>query len=935
MRISLNGKWDARTDAEEDGLARNWAASPIQKEVEINVPGCIQQLDELAEEYPPIRDMRNSYKGVFFAEKEVCLPTLKEGERCRLYIGGVIPSCHIWINGKYTAKNILGLNRIELDITEYIVDGMNRITVAVTEQYDSLITGMRFAGINWSGIYSEVYTEISGAICFKDLYIALKDGQARLCGAIRNDGPVNFNGDIDIALNEKRVSARICVGAGCTKELDTVLDIAGLPRWSYRDPQLIDVTVSCRDYAGNPCECRFKTGLREIAIEKDRILVDGNPTFFAGTGAEYYSPTISPLVDREILIKRYEALKAYGFNFYRCHTHVPTEEEMCVADEMGIMLSVEFGIVSNFNKMQPVEKAMEMLEQFIRQSRKHPSVFVYCLGNEGSQLMVDSYIERNKAKAGYRLIKKNTDNQMGIIAFGMQGELPELENDFETPHLWSDNFLWAYDGLTDIPWEDLRTTIEGKPCIIHEYGKFGVWPSRKEEQECTVEEGSCPDYGTQGYEWLKENGLEELEDRLVSNSRKAANLFNRIILEDARRQPYCSGYALWTFFRGSSYNAGLADDLGKNLNGDTELFRTGANADVAILMNRGFLNRTFPCEIRQSIDITVSNFGTDRLSGLVEMAVCCGRDVIETTSAELSIGCGETKKAGRITFCVPAWYSGRELELIARFTGGQGIAAENKWKLWAFDTSCEERVRAYLHVDNLSTFRALKKVFPNAQRLSSVDSVIIGCRSWTSPRLAETAEKDKSVLIIADTYDDVVKDCIQKGCKVLLIDGGNLPDEWMLEPICEELGERDTGRFYNSFRAGWDKGNLVTLIREDCLLGEFPQDGFCDVQFYDMMQSARIMKPEIIETVFGVKAKRIISSFSKVPATTKRGSVVQDPNAIKEQKVLVKKVFRAREQGYYLKLSEKLAICTLKLTDNCAGIALLKEAVACYDKTEG
>lgn len=927
MKVSLNGIWNARLDAEENGLAQNWAAMPMEKEVEVNVPGCIQQLDCLAEEYPPKKDMRNSYKNTFFMEKTVKLPELGKGEHCRLHIGGVIPTCHIWINGTYVSKNIFGLNKICLDITEYITNGDNRITLAITEQYETLSTGIRFNGMEWSGIYSEAYVEISGALQFSDTYISLKDGKAKFCGKVKNGGARDYEGNIEIILNENITTVPVCVKEEAVSDIEIEVDIAGLPRWSYRNPQLIDAQIQCEDMDGNVCAYHFKTGLREITIEKDRILVDGIPTFFAGAGSEYYSPTISPLTDREIIVRRYNALKAYGFNFFRCHTHVPTEEEMCIADEMGIMLDVEFGLISNFNKTTPVEKGMEMLEKFILQTRKHPSVFVYCLGNEGSQLMVDSYIERNRAKLGYKIIKKNTDNQLGIIAFGMQGELPELDNDFETPHLWSDNFLWAYDGLSDIPWEDLSRTTGEKPCLLHEYGKFGVWPSRKEEKDCTLENGIKPDYGTQSYRWLQENGLEDLEERLIINSRKSANSFNRIILEEARRQPYCSGYALWTFYRRSAANAGLSDDLGKNLNGDMEIFKAGVNADVTVLMDRGFLNRAFPCEIKQSIGISVSNFSAQDLRGVLEVSIRSEEEVLAEATAQASVSKGETKQAVKFQFHIPAEYSGKKLLLTSVFTAKNGAVTENRWDLWAFDIGADENVRAYLHLDNLTTFRAVKKVFPNAHRLSSVDSIMIGCRSWRNPKLAETAAREKDILVISDVYDDVVKDCIKYGCKVLLIDSGKLPNDWMFPPISEELGERDTGRFFTSFRAGWDKGNLVTLVNEDRVLGKFPQEGFCDLHFYDMVQSARIMKTEVIEAIFEGKAKRIVASISKIPVDAEKESVVQDPNAIKEQNTAVKKKFNAREQGYYLKLDERLAICTLKLTDNPAGIALLKETV--------
>ena len=51
MKILLNGFWDARIDPEENGFAQMWFKEPIKSEYKVKVPGCIQQLDELVEEF--------------------------------------------------------------------------------------------------------------------------------------------------------------------------------------------------------------------------------------------------------------------------------------------------------------------------------------------------------------------------------------------------------------------------------------------------------------------------------------------------------------------------------------------------------------------------------------------------------------------------------------------------------------------------------------------------------------------------------------------------------------------------------------------------------------------------------------------------------------------------------------------------------------------
>jgi len=926
MKISLNGEWTAKIDPEERGGYEKWASQPLDKKLILMVPGCIQQSDDLAEAYPPENEMRNTYLGTFFMEKEVMIPKLAVGEQCYFISGGIAPSCHIWINGEYVSGHIYGLTKVCLNITKYVVEGNNRITVAVSEKYNTLVSNMRFNGKNWSGIYSDTYIEVTGALKFDNTYISLKENQAKLCTLVMNEGSIDFEDKIEILLDDRIFTIPVFIKAESSKELSICVDVEGLPRWSFRKPQMIDVQIRCKDSYGNVCVCKFKTGLREIVVEGNRILVDNIPTFFAGAGTEYYSSTIAPLSDSKIIESRFCTFKDFGFNFYRYHTHVPTEEELSIADEMGIMVAVEFGLVSNFGKMTPIEDAFKMFSRFIQQTRKHPSLFIYGLGNEGSQVMTISQIERNKAKLGYKIIKENTDNQLGIIAFGIQGELPELENDFESAHLWSDHFRWAYDGLTDIPWEELENVLGGKPNIMHEYGKYCVWPSRKEEDDGTVENGVKLYAGTQGYNWLKKNGIEELEEKLVLNSRKAANSHIRIALEEARKQPYNSGYILWTFFRCGRDNRGVSDDLGINTNGEAELFRKGANANVSVLMERGFQNRAFPCGVEQSIDVYLSNFGLQALNGTIQVSVCVEETIIAKNKADITISVGEVKKAIQIQFAVPAAYAGKKLSLQAEFVVGDSVIAENKWELWAFDISADRNVRAYLHFDNEDYYRALKKVFPNAQKLSSVDSIVIGCRSWTQPQLAQTAVKNRDVLIISDVYDEVIRECMQNNCKILLLDSGRLPENWMSQPVLD-LGNRDTSRFFTSFRSGWSHGNLVTNIEENTLLGTFPHEGFCDLHFFDMVQSARSIQKELVKDVFGEIPVRIISSFAHIKAEAEQGAILQDPNAIEQQEVYRRDTFNAREQMYFAKINVNTVICTLKLVDNAAGIALLKEIV--------
>ena len=122
----------------------------------------------------------------------------------------------------------------------------------------------------------------------------------------------------------------------------------------------------------------------------------------------------------------------------------------------------------------------------------------------------------------------------------------------------------------------------------------------------------------------------------------------------------------------------------------------------------------------------------------------------------------------------------------------------------------------------------------------------------------------------------------------------------------------------------------MTLVEKDKLLGDFPNDGYCDLHFYDTVQAARIMRPESIKEEFG-SAQNIIESLSKIPVEKGDEIIVQDPNAIKERNDAAKVSFNARLQGYLVRAGKNVVISTMKLTDNPSGIALIKNIVNNFD----
>lgn len=358
-RISLNGAWRARLDPENIGLAAGWAQSAIQADCLAPVPGCIQRVAELAQAYPPQNGLRNGYKGTWFLETNLLLPEL-QGRNVYLHIGGAAPACHLFLNGQYVGRHIYTLCPWEENVTRFVCAGENRLTIAVTEDYSLMYAGSRFRGLDWSGIYGEVYAWLGGAVRLQDVYLS----ERGIEGCAANDGAEGFSGTLRAEVCGQRVERFMQIAAGARETFLLPVDTDPLPRWTPEHPRLVELCLRI-----NGEETRVTTGFRTLKAQNGRIYLNDAPLFLAGAGEEYESLDISPLMDENVIRRRFSALKAHGFCFYRYHTHAPSEAELRMADEMGLLVGAEFGLVSNFHKTLPVEKCLEMLPRYVRATR--------------------------------------------------------------------------------------------------------------------------------------------------------------------------------------------------------------------------------------------------------------------------------------------------------------------------------------------------------------------------------------------------------------------------------------------------------------------------------------------------------------------------------------------------------------------------------------
>ena len=187
-------------------------------------------------------------------------------------------------------------------------------------------------------------------------------------------------------------------------------DASELVPWSPSSPNLYRITAG-----GNTCRIGF-VSLRTRG--NDRVLLNGERIFLRGcirgiTAHEHPNMTGGTL--RDAALKYIRQAKKYGFNLVRFHSAVPTEEFVDAADELGFLIHAEIGFAYSYDehgRKTGIDMDSKDWEETILRYRNHPSMAIFCIGNEmhnaGHQPGVRALYEKGRRLAPGKLILDNS-----------------------------------------------------------------------------------------------------------------------------------------------------------------------------------------------------------------------------------------------------------------------------------------------------------------------------------------------------------------------------------------------------------------------------------------------------------------------------------------------------------------------------------------------
>ena len=422
--LSLNGTWKFNfvpTPSQRPGEDAFWGdGADVSSWDNIDVPSCWEMkgydlplyvnVEYAFQNKPPYIINKVSGVGdnpVGSYRRTFTLPQGWEQKNVFLHFDGLYSAAYVWVNGEYVGYTQGGNNDHEFEISAFIREGENNVSVQVLRWSDaSYLEGQDM--FHMSGLHRDVYLYATPKTFVRDHYITsvLDDGYTsgsmNIAFEVDNRTGVAATKTIETELIDPQgvvvasQTTAVNIAAGNKKGTAVVAydALSNLQAWTAETPNLYTVVVRQKDNAGNE-EMVFSTkyGFRTVEIKNGVVLVNGQRVFFKGVNNQDTHPLYGRAIDVETMLKDVEMMKQSNMNMVRT-SHYPRQAKMyAMFDYYGLYIMDEADIECHKSwedhKKNSISNDLTWRAQYIDRTvrmvyrdRNHPSVMFWSLANE-------------------------------------------------------------------------------------------------------------------------------------------------------------------------------------------------------------------------------------------------------------------------------------------------------------------------------------------------------------------------------------------------------------------------------------------------------------------------------------------------------------------------------------------------------------------------
>ncbi|CUH91999.1 glycoside hydrolase family 2 protein [Herbinix luporum] len=288
---------------------------------------------------------------ILWYERPLIVEEKPYGKRLILHFGAVDQSCEILINYKKIEQHMGGYLPFSVDITDYITEGGNLLTVKVKDFSDKSYHSrgkqkLRRGGMFYtaqSGIWQTVWMEWVPQVHISSLSITPLVDESSIRLSINLNRPIR-NSQEDRKMQQKFFKVDIYDHG---KRIYSIIDdkptldipMKNFTFWSPENPYLYDMVIRAGE---DVVESYF--AMRKVEIKEDeegvpRIYLNNKPYFQNGLLDQGYWPDgLYTAPSDEAMIFDIEQAKALGFNMLRKHLKIEPLRWYYHCDRLGMLV---------------------------------------------------------------------------------------------------------------------------------------------------------------------------------------------------------------------------------------------------------------------------------------------------------------------------------------------------------------------------------------------------------------------------------------------------------------------------------------------------------------------------------------------------------------------------------------------------------------------
>ena len=365
----------------------------------VNLPYGWNDIENVPSEYRDVYPvMLDEPNGIGWYFKVLSEP-LPQGAMS-LKFEGISASCQVWLNGKLVKTNLGAYTPFEAPLTNLRRDGSDILAVKVIDKTSlELLPEIENPG------------PFSKSRRYKRWPIPMGTGASLIAGGIWRDvwlvqRRVSWmqTPDISSSLTKIQVSPVlhgdssntevICelfdadgkkVAESASKEQNPIVLRPKKPKpWHPRTPYLYKLRTSLSRSGEILQVIEQPVSFFDISIRNSEFYINQVPYFLRGQNGPPH--TLVPQ-DREYIRSYIGKLKELGVEIIRFHTAPPTHAWLDECDRQGIMVILESAIYGSigcypFDREEFLENAEKEMLAVVAEYKRHPSIVMWCLGNE-------------------------------------------------------------------------------------------------------------------------------------------------------------------------------------------------------------------------------------------------------------------------------------------------------------------------------------------------------------------------------------------------------------------------------------------------------------------------------------------------------------------------------------------------------------------------